>query len=124
MPGHGKVGFKLHEKRLEAKTFRLSDKPGATIAPLLLAFGGKPRVDTRRVISGMLHRFRDWLRWRALPDVYDPRDTVFNRFNRWRERGLWQDIFVAVSHYNNPPLVGMRQLAVSPAPGCFIADKA
>jgi Putative transposase of IS4/5 family (DUF4096) len=35
--------------------------------------GGKPRVDDRRIISGILHRFRKGLRWRALPDAYGPR---------------------------------------------------
>jgi transposase len=61
----------------------LSDTQWAAIAPLLPSFGGKPRVDDRRVISGILHRFREGLRWRALPAEYGPRTTVFNRFNRW-----------------------------------------
>jgi transposase len=90
-----------------AETFWLTDKQWAAIAPLLPSFGGKPRVDDRRMISGILHRFREGLRWRALPDVYGPRTTVFNRFNRWSERGLWQDIFVALSHCDDPPLIGM-----------------
>ena len=90
-----------------AETFWLSDTQWAAIAPLLPSFGGKPRVDDRRVISGILHRFREGLRWRALPAVYGPRTTVFNRFNRWSERGLWQDIFTALSHCDEPPLIGM-----------------
>jgi transposase len=92
-----------------AETFWLTEKQWAAISPLLPAFGGKPRVDDRRVISGILHRFREGLRWQALPEVYGPRTTVFNR---WSERGLWQDIFAALSHCDDPPLIGMADSTV------------
>jgi transposase len=36
-------------------------------------------VDDRWVIIGVVNRFRDGLRWRALPAEYGPRTTVFNR---------------------------------------------
>ena len=68
-----------------AELFWLSDRQWAAIEPLLPHLGGKPRVDDRRIISGILHRFREGLRWRALPDTYGPRTTVFNRFNRWSQ---------------------------------------
>ena len=90
-----------------AETFWLSDAQWAAIEPLLPSFGGKPRVDDRRVISGILHRFREGLRWRALPDVYGPRTTVFNRFNRWSKRGLWEDLFAALAQCEEPPLIGI-----------------
>ena len=44
--------------------FTLSDALWAAIAPLLPRLGGKPRVDDRRVISGILQRYREGLRWR------------------------------------------------------------
>lgn len=90
-----------------AEHFWLNDRQWAAIEPLLPYLGGKPRVDDRRVISGILHRFREGLRWRALPEFYGPRTTVFNRFNRWSERGLWQEIFAALSHCDDPPLIAM-----------------
>ena len=62
-----------------SELFWLNDTQWAAIAPLLPDLGGKPRVDDRRVLSGILHRFREGLRWRALPDAYGPRTTVFNR---------------------------------------------
>jgi transposase len=49
--------------------FWLNDTQWAAIEPLLPDFGGKPRVDDRRVLSGILHRIREGLRWRALPDA-------------------------------------------------------
>ena len=63
-----------------AELFWLNEVQWAAIEPLLPHWGGKPRVDDRRIISGILHRFREGLRWRALPAEYGPRTTVFNRF--------------------------------------------
>ncbi len=44
-----------------AEQFWLSDVQWAVIEPLLPQLGGKPRVDDRRVISGILHRYRQGL---------------------------------------------------------------
>ena len=52
----------------------------AAIEPLPPKLAGKPRVDDRRVISGILHRFREGLRGRAVPVEYGPRTPPpFNR---------------------------------------------
>ena len=66
------------------------------IEPLLPHLGGKPRVDDWRVISGILHRYREGLRWRAVPTEYGPRTTLFNRFDRWSEKGIWQGLLAAL----------------------------
>jgi len=87
--------------------FWLNDAQWAVIEPLLPHLGGKPRVDDRRVLSGILHRFREGLRWRALPSAYGPRTTLFNRFNRWSARGLWQELFNALAASDEPPLLAM-----------------
>ena len=90
-----------------AELFWLNDTQWQAIEPLLPHLGGKPRVDDRRVLSGILHRFREGLRWRALPAEYGPRTTVFNRFNRWSRRGLWQELFAALAACADPPDVAM-----------------
>jgi transposase len=87
--------------------FWLNDRQWAVIEPLLPHLGGKPRVDDRRVISGILHRYREGLRWRTIPAEYGPRTTLFNRFNRWSERGLWQQLFAALAACDDPPVVAM-----------------
>ena len=87
--------------------FWLSDAQWAAIEPLLPHLGGKPRVDDRRVISGILHRFREGLRWRAIPAEYGPRTTLFNRFDRWSERGLWQKLLARLASCSEPPDVAM-----------------
>ena len=70
-------------------------------------YTGKRRVDDRRVISGIVHRLREGCRWRALPDVYGPYTTVFNRYNRWSKRGLWQRILASLGEAADPPVTAM-----------------
>jgi len=41
-----------------------------------------PRVDDRRVISGIIHVIRNGLRWQYAPEVYGPHKTLNNRFVR------------------------------------------
>ena len=88
--------------------FWLDDEQWAIIEPLLpQVHTGPDRVDDRRIVSGILHRFREGCTWRAVPAVYGPYTTVFNRYNRWSQRGLWQGIFAALVGDNDPPTVTM-----------------
>ena len=87
--------------------FWLKDAQWAVIEPLLPRLGGKPRVDDRRVISGILHRYREGLRWRTIPAEYGPRTTLFNRWNRWSEKGIWQALLAALAGCDDPPEVAM-----------------
>jgi len=57
---------------------------------------GARRVDDRRVISGIVHVLKVGCRWKDCPAAYGPSTTVYNRFNRWSRRGLWQRLFEAV----------------------------
>ena len=87
-----------------ADNFWLNDAQWALIeAHLPKVHTGPERKDDQRVISGILHRLREGCRWRALPDEYGPYTTVFNRFNRWSKRGLWQKIFAALVEFDDLP---------------------
>ena len=91
-----------------SRLFWLNDVQWAAIAPHLpMVHTGPRRVDDRRVISGIIHRLREGGRWRALPPEYGPYTTIFNRWNRWSQRGLWQRIFVALVACADPPQVTM-----------------
>jgi len=54
---------------------------------------GVPRVDDRRVISGIIHVIRNGLRWRDAPEVYGPHKTLYNRFVRWSRKGIFNRIY-------------------------------
>jgi transposase len=58
---------------------------------------GVARVDDRRVINGILWRFRTGAPWRDVPERYGPRTTLYNRFVRWRVAGVWDKLLEAVS---------------------------
>jgi putative transposase len=50
---------------------------------------GVPRVDDRRMISGIIHVIRGGLMWRDAPAVYGPSKTLYNRFIRWSRIGVF-----------------------------------
>src|SRR3712207_8843754 len=56
---------------------------------------GVPRVDDRRVVSGIVFVIRNGLRWRGAPPGYGPHKTLYNRFVRWSRMGVFDRIFVA-----------------------------
>src|SRR6478752_2515799 len=64
---------------------------------------GKPRVDDRRVISGIIQVLKSGGRWIDAPEVYGPRKTLYNRFVRWAAKGVWVDIFHALATAGGPP---------------------
>jgi transposase len=87
-----------------ARLFWLSDKAWAALEPHLPhGRPGKPRVDDRRVISGILHVLKTGCRWRDVPPEYGPATTVYNRYNRWSRRGVWQRLFEQVAASGRVP---------------------
>jgi transposase len=65
---------------------------------------GKPRVDDRRVISGIIHVIKSGGRWVDAPAAYGPRKKLCNRFQRWAVKGVWSDIFQAtLAGADGPP---------------------
>jgi transposase len=50
---------------------------------------GKKRVDDRRVLNGIFWVLRSGARWSDVPERYGPPTTIYNRFNRWRKKGVW-----------------------------------
>ena len=73
-----------------ARLFWQSDEAWAVVEQHLpRGKPGRPRVEDRRVISGILHVLKTGCRWRDVPAEYGPPTTVYNRYNRWSQRGLW-----------------------------------
>ena len=86
------------------RLFWLSDEAWAAIDPHLpRGKPGKPRVDDRRVISGILHVLKTGCRWRDVPPEYGPATTIYNRYNRWSQRGLWQRLFEQIAASGDVP---------------------
>jgi mannitol 2-dehydrogenase len=78
--------------------FWFSEDQWTRIAPLLPKnTRGLKRVDDRRVLSGIVHVLKSGGRWADCPADYVPKKTIYNRFVRWAERGIWEDIFSALA---------------------------
>lgn len=88
-----------------ATHFWLSEEQFTRLQPLLPhKVRGVPRVDDRRVISGILHVLQSGCRWRDAPSVYGPSKTLYNRFVRWARKGVWEDVFARLSAAGGPPV--------------------
>ena len=78
--------------------FWLSDGQWERIEPQLPGdVRGVARVDDRRVISGIVHVLKSGCRWCDCPPEYGPATTIYNRFVRWAERGVWENLFRALA---------------------------
>ena len=79
--------------------FWLSEAQFSRLAPLLPTdTRGVPRVDDRRVISGIIFVIRNGLRWRDVPPSYGPHKTIYNRFIRWSEVSVRSDRYPFQRH--------------------------
>ena len=73
------------------------------IEPYFPLSHGVPRVDDRRVLSGILFVIRNGLRWRDAPVGYGPHKTIYNRFIRWSRLGVFNRIFAALAAKGGKP---------------------
>src|SRR5215212_9632567 len=57
---------------------------------------GRPALDHRTIVNGILWIDRTGAPWRDLPERYGPVGTVSSRFYRWRQAGVWDQVLAAV----------------------------
>jgi transposase len=67
----------------------LTDEQMARLEPFFPKSHGRPRVDDRRVLSGIIFVNRNGLRWRDAPTDYGPAKTLYNRWKRWSDKGVF-----------------------------------
>ena len=77
--------------------FWLSDAQMACLKPYLPKSHGKPRVDERRVLSGIIFINRDGLRWRDAPKEYGLHKTLYNRWKRWSDKGIFAQMMMGLA---------------------------
>ena len=77
--------------------FWLLDTQMARLKPFFPKFHGKPRVDEKRVLSGIIFINRNGLRWRDAPREYGPPKTLYNRWVRWSRKGVFARILTELA---------------------------
>jgi len=86
-----------------AEVYMLSRKQLSRMKPYFPLSHGVPRVDDRRVISGIIYVIRYGLQWKDAPRAYGPPKTLYNRFVRWSRLGVFNKIFAELAGKNGPP---------------------
>ena len=80
----------------------LKDEQWKLIKPLLpkpsvRADGrGRPRVEDREILNGILWIMRTGASWRDLPDRYPPYQTCHRRFQEWVRAGVFEKVLRAL----------------------------
>ena len=70
----------------------LSEDQMVRLRPYFPMSRGRARVDDRRVLSGIIFINRNGLRWCDAPKQYGPYKTLYNRWKRWSDMGVFARI--------------------------------
>jgi putative transposase len=81
----------------------LSEAQMRRIEPYFPLSHGIPRVNDRRIISGIIFVIRNGLRWRDAPKEYGPHKTIYNRFIRWSRLGVFSRILAELTARRGKP---------------------
>lgn len=77
----------------------LSDERWARISGLIIGRPdqrGSTGRDNRMFLEGVLWIVRTGSPWRDLPEEFGEWNSVFRRFSRWSQKGVWQRVFEAL----------------------------
>ena len=96
-----------------SELYWLTDAQMDRLRPFFPKSRGKPRVDDRRVLSGIIFIQRNGLMWKHAPRDYGPPKTLYNRWKRWSRMGVFATIMTelaaqAVSAAHAPLELGLR----------------
>jgi transposase len=80
-----------------ADLFWLTDAQMARLEPYFPKPHGKPRVDDKKVLSGIIFINRNGLRWRDAPREYGPHKTLYNRWTRWSDKGIFAQMMIGLA---------------------------
>jgi transposase len=79
-------------------TMKLNDHQWSKIREFLIsephAYHGKNETDCRRFVEAVLWMSRSGAQWRLLPAEYGNWNTVYKRFARWCEQGVWERLLL------------------------------
>lgn len=84
--------------------WELSDDLWATIEPILLddappppkIHGGRPRIDWRQAINGIIFRLRSGCQWNKLPKRFGSDRSIHRWFQRWCRNGVFERIWAVL----------------------------
>lgn len=72
--------------------FWLTNEQMERLQPYFPKSHGMPRVDDRRILSGIIFFNRNGLPWSDAPREYGSPKTLYNRWKRWSDMGVFARI--------------------------------
>lgn len=82
---------------MTSSLFWLTDAQMARLEPFFPKSHGKPLVNDRRVLIGIIFINRNGQRWRDAPRELGPAKTLYNRWKRWSDNGLFARILTGLA---------------------------
>ena len=89
---------------MDTNRFLITDELWARIQWLALGKEtdrGRTGANNRLFIEAVLHVARTGLPWRDLPPSFGPWNSNYQRFARWAKKGVWNQIFDALSQHGD-----------------------
>lgn len=83
----------------KSRFVQFTDEQWDRIEPLLPTNAGRrgrPFGEHRRVVEGIVYRYRAGIPWRDLPERYGPWQTVWKRHHRFSLDGTWDRVLSTV----------------------------
>lgn len=72
----------------------LTDEQWAQIEPLIpIRRGPQSERGDRNFVNAVMWRVKTGAPWRDIPERYGSWKTVYNRFDRWAKKSLWEGLF-------------------------------
>lgn len=84
--------------------WELDDHLWSRIEPILLEDappppkerGGRPRIDWRQAINGIIFRLRSGCQWNKLPEHFGDDSSIHRWFQRWSRHGVFERIWAVL----------------------------
>src|SRR6476661_7559797 len=101
-----------------APAFGISDSLWERIEPLLPEqkpknVPGRPRMDDRKAMTAIFYVLRTGIQWKALPRSLGAASTVHDRFQEWRDAGIFKRMWIdGLSLYDKKPGIDWKWQAM------------
>ena len=75
----------------------ISDEQWTKLHPLLPDYkkspkGGRPRLDKRKILEGIIYVFKHKIPWKAVPKVYGSGTALNDYFREWAKKGIFHNV--------------------------------
>ena len=80
-----------------SELYWLTDVQMERLRPFFPKSRGRPRVDDRRVLSGIIFIQRNGLMWKHAPAAYGPPKTLYNRWVRGSRLGVFARMLIELA---------------------------